>query len=169
MATRGRGVCYDVRTSIGELFVWLGKDKTDSARFNVGDQIGRKQLHYMVCLGFTTPRVYVLCPFEWMPKRSNPDCMIRWYPCRIPSIFNALDCQIILGLLEGFPRNRTTAFWWFLGGPRLFFASEISSDTPRTMNKDTFGLVKWGGQSVQIPQWYWGWFPWSRSPKDWWE
>ena len=69
MATRGRGVCYDVSTSIGELFVWLGKDKTDSARFNVGDQIGRKQLyyiiyHYMVCLGFTTPRFYVLCPFQ---------------------------------------------------------------------------------------------------------
>lgn len=30
---------------------------------------------YMVCLGFTTPRFYVLCPFQWMPKRSNPYCI----------------------------------------------------------------------------------------------
>lgn len=79
----------------------------------------------MVCFGFTTPRFYVLCPFQWMPKISNPYFMIRWYPCRILSIFNALNCQIILGLLEGFPRNRTTAFWWFLGGGSCCYVGNI--------------------------------------------
>ena len=77
MATRGRGVCYDVRTSIGELFVWLGKDKTDSASFNVGDQIGRKQLHYMVCLGFTTHEFTSFAPLNECPKDPIPTVLIR--------------------------------------------------------------------------------------------
>lgn len=87
-------------------------------------------------------------PFNECPKDPIPTALIR-----IPSIFNTLHCQIILGLLEGFPRNKTTAYLVIPRGPLgyfyLFFTWQISSDTPNNYEqRHLWFLVWWKSPSV---------------------
>ena len=56
-------------------------------------------------------------PLNECPQDPIPTVLIRWYPCRIRSIFNTLHCRIILGLLEGFPRNKNHGLLVIPKGP----------------------------------------------------